>query len=569
MNAFKILSATLLLGICFLSGCKKEKSIVPENPSVVEITVSNSKGELLEHETVRMYDESTYEAFKKDHSTKPLLEITTGPEGIAKFILENSLWFSGAKSREFMFVVLKAFDTDNYQWWSKGGTVNAGKKHTFKIETTLPKAATDELQKKETTEETAEVKETPETENATKIEDNTENKTEEAPKTEKQAETKEVSEAEETPIKEEIPASKDKEAPSEKETPTEEKVSVEKTTPAKEKEIIVTEKQTPAKEEKTPVTEEKIPSIKEDSPLRIENGVLLGLRNRSLTSLTLPSEVKSIAPQAFWESNLETIVLNEGLESIGIQAFARSRKLVSVIFPTSLKVIGPHAFEDCESLQEANLSQTNLQMIETNAFRETGLKNIIFPATLQKIGSQAFLKTKLTTITLPVGLQEIGNEAFREINSLETVILPDNIRKIGYRAFQSCTRLTQVSCTGRVQSAGGILENGAFEDCLALQKITLPQSLSELESGIFLGCSSLKEIVIPQSVRKIGNQGLRTSNNLESLVFEGQEAPELSNGSLPFVENLTRIIIPQGSSESYKAQWKAYPEYQQIMEERP
>ena len=41
MNVFKFLSATLLASICLFSGFKKEKSIVPENPSVVEITVSN------------------------------------------------------------------------------------------------------------------------------------------------------------------------------------------------------------------------------------------------------------------------------------------------------------------------------------------------------------------------------------------------------------------------------------------------------------------------------------------------------------------------------------------------
>lgn len=51
MNVFKFLSATLLAGICLFSGCKKEKSIVPENPSVVEITVSNSEGEVLENES--------------------------------------------------------------------------------------------------------------------------------------------------------------------------------------------------------------------------------------------------------------------------------------------------------------------------------------------------------------------------------------------------------------------------------------------------------------------------------------------------------------------------------------
>ncbi len=85
MNVFKFLSATLLAGTCLFSGCKKEKSIVPENPSVVEITVSNSEGEVLENETVRMYDETSYESFKKNHSTKPLLEITTDSNGVARF----------------------------------------------------------------------------------------------------------------------------------------------------------------------------------------------------------------------------------------------------------------------------------------------------------------------------------------------------------------------------------------------------------------------------------------------------------------------------------------------------
>ncbi len=65
MNVFKFLSATLLAGTCLFSSCKKEKSIVPENPSVVEITVSSSKGELLGNETVRMYDETSYKAPSK------------------------------------------------------------------------------------------------------------------------------------------------------------------------------------------------------------------------------------------------------------------------------------------------------------------------------------------------------------------------------------------------------------------------------------------------------------------------------------------------------------------------
>lgn len=59
MNMLKILSVALL-GICvFFCSCKKEKLSVNNDPSVVDITVCNSKGENLENIIVKMYDETT------------------------------------------------------------------------------------------------------------------------------------------------------------------------------------------------------------------------------------------------------------------------------------------------------------------------------------------------------------------------------------------------------------------------------------------------------------------------------------------------------------------------------
>lgn len=94
-----------------------------------------------------------------------------------------------------------------------------------------------------------------------------------------------------------------------------------------------------------------------------------------MTQVVLPAEVKSIASGAFWNSHIESLVLNEGLESIELQAFSGSQKLASVVFPASLKEIGEHAFEDCVALTEIDLSKTALQEISSDAFRETGLKS--------------------------------------------------------------------------------------------------------------------------------------------------------------------------------------------------
>lgn len=419
--------------------------------SMVEITVCNLKGEPLENQLVKMYDDVTYEAFKKDQTVKALLEMTTNQEGKANFILENQRWFAGGNSKELMFVVLNMRDVSNYEWWSMGGTVTIGKKCFFKIEVDTQNIAQDK-------------------------------------------------------------------------------------------------------------------DVKPESPFLIEDGVLMGMKDPSLTQIVLPAEVKSIAPGAFWESNVESLVLNEGLESIGVQAFARSTKLASVTFPSSLKVIGKHAFEDCVALTKLNLSKTKVEEIGSNAFRETGLKEVAFPVSLKKIGSQAFLKTQLENVVLPEGVQEIGNEAFREVVTLKSITLPNNIQKVGERAFYTCTQLMIVNYTGSMKLAEGVVENAAFSDCQALKRIILPQSISEVQSGVFIGCASLQEIILPESVRKIGSYGLRTNYPVEKIVFKGDEAPDLEDTSLSFLELLSVIVVPKGKSDIYKAK---YPDYQSIIRENP
>ena len=167
-----------------------------------------------------------------------------------------------------------------------------------------------------------------------------------------------------------------------------------------------------------------------ESPFVIENGILTGIKDPSLTQVVLPAEVKTIASGAFRGSHIESLV---GIV-IELQAFSGSQKLASVAFPASLKEIGGHAFEDCVALTEVDLSKTALQEISSDAFRETGLKKVTLPASLKKIGSQAFLGTHLEEVVFSAELQEIDDEAFRGVVELTSVFItieqPKLIRNI-------------------------------------------------------------------------------------------------------------------------------------------
>ena len=259
-----------------------------------------------------------------------------------------------------------------------------------------------------------------------------------------------------------------------------------------------------------------------ESPFVIENGILTGIKDPSLTQVVLPTEVKTIASGAFRDSHIESLVLNEGLEAIELQAFSGSQKLASVVFPASLK----------------------------------------------KIGSQAFLGTHLEEVVFSAELQEIDDEAFRGVAELTSVTLSNNMQRIGYQAFSDCEQLSKVAYVGEMKTADCMVEIGAFQNCTSLTSFAFPQSLSEVQGWTFIGCGKLKEIILPKSVKKVGDQALRTNSTVETITFEGEEAPELTGNPFPFKENILKIMVPSGKSEAYKAKWGSYKGYHSKIEEK-
>ena len=72
------------------------------------------------------------------------------------------------------------------------------------------------------------------------------------------------------------------------------------------------------------------------------------MNDRGVTSVTLPSTLRSVGRRAFSLLPAERITLPEGLQSIGETAFAGG-KMKEIVIPASVTEIGPAAFESCDS----------------------------------------------------------------------------------------------------------------------------------------------------------------------------------------------------------------------------
>ena len=116
-----------------------------------------------------------------------------------------------------------------------------------------------------------------------------------------------------------------------------------------------------------------------------------------------------IAEGFFRSWAFSVLVIEDGVTSIGQDAFIFCDKLTTATFPEGLTSIGESAFWGCTSLTTVNFHD-GLTSIGESAFR--GCEN-------------------LTTLTFPDGLASIGQDAFNGCESLKTLTFPEGLTSIG------------------------------------------------------------------------------------------------------------------------------------------
>lgn len=293
-------------------------------------------------------------------------------------------------------------------------------------------------------------------------------------------------------------------------------------------------------------------------PLRVKEGVLLKIEGE-IKELTLPSSVKAIGDKVFYNNNkIETVILNEGVTSIGELAFAWSG-IKSVIFPKSLEHIGEAAFYSCNALQVADLKNTRLTVIENEVFTLSGIKELSLPESLKRIKSQAFMNTEnLSEIILPRHLEAIEIEAFRE-SGCRTIQLPNNLKSIESRAFYLAPNLERAETYGEYYPDNNFnqarrMDNSCFERCSKLTFISIPDGIEAIGQSILNSSPNVHELIIPASVREIsfsafGYSGLK---EVEVKATTPPVANTIHGQWYGFPSNILSIKVPTTAVDAYK-----------------
>ena len=261
-----------------------------------------------------------------------------------------------------------------------------------------------------------------------------------------------------------------------------------------------------------------------------------------------------IGDSAFeWCSNIESIAIPDSVTSIGRRAFGDCANLTNITIPNSVIEIGWHAFYDCASLKSITIPDSVIN-IGGCAFNNcTSLTSVTIPDSVTSIEYSAFVGcTSLTAINVATGNQNYAsvNDVLYNKNKTTLMCYPagkkdktykmlDGVKIIDDSAFDGCISLTSIIIPDSVTSIGVY----AFEYCASLKSITIPDSVPLVGPGAFSNCTNLTSVTIQNGVMYIGNEAFANCTSLTGITIP-DSVTWIGRYSFGGCTNLTSITIP-------------------------
>ena len=221
--------------------------------------------------------------------------------------------------------------------------------------------------------------------------------------------------------------------------------------------------------------------------------------------------VTSIGRCAFQNNgDLVSVTIGKGVTEIGESAFQDCKGLTSLTIPASVTTIGNGAFLGCYGLNTIKVEDGNPtydSRQDCNAIIETATETLLYgssstviPDGVKTIAPYSFYNTDITKADLPASVTTIGKNAFRDCRKLASVTIPKGVAEISQHAFYGCNGMTKLTIEDGVKVVG----YEAFMGCSSLPSLTIPASVRKLEERAFYECGALKELTIENGVDSIG-----------------------------------------------------------------
>ena len=238
-------------------------------------------------------------------------------------------------------------------------------------------------------------------------------------------------------------------------------------------------------------------------------------------------------------SNLKKVTIPASVTSIGDAAFLCCSRLSDVTIPGDNVTVGEQAFFSCNSLTSVTIPGDNVTVGERAFSSCSSLTDVRFSGAAVKIGNGAFGSCeKLTRLELQKGAASIGESAFSYCKNLTGVTIQGDVGTIGAFAFSYCEALTGVAIRGDV----GTIGDSAFSYCEALTSVTFSGGIAAIGKMAFDMCQKLVKVTIGGDVGSIGESAFSRCGELAAVEISGK-VDSIGKSAFAHLNNLTDFHV--------------------------
>ena len=205
-------------------------------------------------------------------------------------------------------------------------------------------------------------------------------------------------------------------------------------------------------------------------------------------ALTLPASgsegaITEIAPFAFADAKLTSVILPDSVETVGIGAFMN----------TGLQSFGWNL---------KNINSAKLRSIDEYAFRGNAIEKVELPELTHRVRTGAFENNQITELQLGKYTAHVGTRAFKN-NKIGRVVLADTAEEIGEEAFMN-NQIVELVVKDRLPG---------YED-----------GLEKIPANAFAG-NQMHEVSLPKTVTAVDETAF--TNNTDGRFIIATDAPEI------------------------------------------